>query len=52
MSRKFKPAQLPGNQYAFNSQAYLNPIVYDLYKKNNGGKEPMFVELKGFVLRA
>ena len=46
-----KNQALPTNDLAFTNQIYVNNALYDQFLELNSGYEPVFIDLKGFVLQ-
>ena len=54
LGKRFKPAQLPSNKYAFTGRVYLNPVDYQQLLQQAGvaATNQATVGIKNFVLMA
>ena len=50
-SSEFSPGKLPSNDYAFKNLLFVHPSAYKGFFAQNGNREPIYVEVKNFVLR-
>jgi len=46
----FKPGKLPGNEYAFKNAIFINDQQYMNFKQASGNREPIYIDMNGFVL--
>lgn len=51
LSNEFTPGKLPSNDYAFKNMLFVHPDAFKNFFSQNGNREPVFVEVKNFVLR-
>lgn len=49
-SSEFLPGKLPSNEYAFKNNLFVHPSAYKGFFAQNGNREPIYVEVKNFVL--
>ena len=50
-SNIFKPGRLPNNALAMKNMLYLHPNDFDVFFKQNGSRQPVFVKCKQMVMR-
>lgn len=52
MQAKYSVGSLPSNEYAFTNNVYLSKKSFSNILSSGGGKEPLFVDIKGYILRS